>query len=185
MNRIIVALFRPGKRLPRSPGPAGTEQQPRLLVHSQPLLPFLGGCCVHPKSARPCPCALCLCWLFVARSLPSAGCWRLPGSGPAPQPAGAMGHHTPPNFCTTGAAFANPPAQGEPGCPVDEAGQDAGKKCSGRSCRSPWRAWRGLAPVAPLFGFSCPVPPAVSAPWLTQSGAADKAAALQRPLCPA
>lgn len=162
MNRIIVALFRPGKRLPRSPGPAGTEQQPRLFVRSQPLLPFLGGCPGHPKSAWPCPCALCR--LFVASSLPSAGCWRVPRSWVPWVPYPRISAPLEP-------CLQIPPVQGEHGQWM-RVGGTGGRNAPGGAGRSPRKAWWGLAPMAPLFWLflpPCPVPPAVSAPWLTQT----------------
>lgn len=153
--------------------PAGIQQQPRLLIHSRPLLPFLGGCSVHPQPPPPplwariavlmCPLPLlALCGQFPPQ------CWMLEATQvrTSSSARGCHGHHTPPNFCTTGATLANPPRAGETG-PVDGVGGTRGRNALGGAGSSPWRAWGGLAPMAPLFWFflpPCPAPPAVSAP---------------------
>lgn len=128
---------------PASPSfPVGLLCAPQTCV-AVPMypLPLLALCGQFPPQ----------CWMLEARSTA------------APQPAGAMGT-TLANFCTIGAVFANPP--------VDEGERDMGRNILGGASRTLWRAWWGLAPMAPLFWLflpPCPVPPAVSAPWLTGS----------------
>lgn len=160
MNRIIVALFRPGKRLPRSPGrdgaaaPAACSQPPPSFLS----FPFLGAAlCTPITMAMPmCPLPLLL---FVASSLPSAGCWRPPGQTRSSSSAcRCHGHHTPPNFCPTGATFGNSPSAGGAG-PVDEGGRDVGKKCSGMSWQIPMESVVGFGASGPIvLAFPAPLP---------------------------
>lgn len=163
--------------------PAGIQQQPRLLVHSRPLLPFLGGCSVHPQPPPPplwariavlmCPLpllALCgqfppQCWMLEATQVRSSSSAR-----------GCHGHHTPPNFCTTGATLANPP-QGRGNRASGWGGRDRGKKRSGRSWQLPVESLVGTGAYGPVvLAFPAPLPStpgrecSTVLPWLTQSG---------------
>lgn len=158
MNRIIVALFRPGKRLPRSPGRDGAAAPAACSQPPPSFLSFPGGCSVHPHHhghAHVPSAFAALCGQFP----PTAGCWRPPGQTRSSSSAcRCHGHHTPPNFCPTGATFGNSPSAGGAG-PVDEGGRDVGKKCSGMSWQIPMESVVGFGASGPIvLAFPAPLP---------------------------
>lgn len=194
MNRIIVALFRPGKRLPRSPGRHGGAA---LAACSQPAPPScLGGLLCAPPAASPitgpsmpmCPLPLALCGPFppLCRVLEATQDQLLSLRVPwAPYSTEFL--HPRSVICKF------PQCRGAR--PLAEGGRDMGKKCSGRSWQIPVESMVGTGAFNPIvLAFPAPLPSPPSRECSMADSAkssllgwrrvGDKSAVLQRSLCP-
>lgn len=135
------------------------EQQPRLLVHSRPLLAFLGGLlCASPAASRTClavprwPLPL-LALGGQVPSIPVADAGGHPRPGPAPQPAGAVGTALRRISVPREPRLQIPPGQGM------GMGGTMGKKRSGSSWRIPMESEVGTGACGPIvLAFPAPLP---------------------------